>query len=103
MVITPEITIDLVVVAVVAVVMILTTAVAVVVASVIVAALVVGGASSPFRFFGVGVPVCYFYQFADGCVPLAVQLSTELLVPEPFGEGSDGLGVDDVGNGVSCL
>ena len=27
----------------------------------------------------------------------------KLLMPEPFGEGSDGLGVGDVWNGVSCL
>ena len=27
----------------------------------------------------------------------------ELFVPEPFGESGDGLGVSDVGNGISCL
>jgi hypothetical protein len=27
----------------------------------------------------------------------------KLLVPEPFGESSDGLGVRDVGNIISCL
>ena len=43
------------------------------------------------------------YQFIDGSRPLAVQLSMELLVLEPFGEGGDGLGVGDVGNRVSCL
>ena len=32
-----------------------------------------------------------------------VQLSTELLMPEPFGESGDGLDVSDVGNEVSCL
>ena len=70
---------------------------------VIVAALVVSGAGSPFGFFGVGISVCYLYQFIDGCGPLVVHLAIELLMPEPFGESSDGLGVGDVGNRISCL
>ena len=97
----------LVAVAVVAAVLVITAAVTIVVApvftTVIVAALVVSRAGNPFGFFSVGLPVCYLYQFADGCGPLAVQLAMELLVPEPLGESSDGLGVSDVGNGISCL
>ena len=98
---------NLVAVAVVATVLIITAVVMVIVASVftsvIVAALVVGGAGSPFGFFGVCVSVCCLYQFIDGCRPLAVHLSIELLMLEAFGESSDGLGISDVGNGVSCL
>ena len=95
------------VVVIIVVIVIVMTVVAVIVASVftlvIIAALVVGGASNPFSFFGIGVPICCLYQFADGCGPLAVQLLTELLVLEPFGEGGDGHGVGDAGNGVACL
>jgi hypothetical protein len=32
-----------------------------------------------------------------------VQLATELLMLEPFGESGDGLGASDVGNGISHL
>ena len=107
MVITPGLTVILAVVAVIATVLIVTAVVVVIVAhvftSVIIAVLVVGGAGSLFSFFGVGVPICYLYQFANGSGPLAVQLSMELLVLEPFGEGNDGFGIDDVGNGVSFL
>ena len=71
--------------------------------TVIVAALVVSGTGSPFSFFGVGISVCYLYQFADGCGPLVVQLSMELLIPKPFGESDNGLGINNVGNRVSCL
>ena len=88
-------------------VLVVTVAVVVVIAHVftmvIVAVLVVSGAGSPFSFFGVGISVCCLYQFIDGYGPLVVQLATELLVPEPFGESGDGLGVSDVGNRVSCL
>ena len=92
---------------VVAAVLVIMAAVAVVVAPVftmvIVVALVVSRAGNPFSFFGVGISVCCLYQFADGCGPLAVQLATELLVPEPLGESGDGLGIRDVGNRISCL
>ena len=56
-----------------------------------------------FSFFGVGVLVSCLYQFVDGCGPLAVQLATKLLMSEPFGEGSYGLDIGDVGDRVSCL
>ena len=32
-----------------------------------------------------------------------VQLAAKLLVSKPFGEGGGGLGIDDVGDRVSCL
>jgi hypothetical protein len=32
-----------------------------------------------------------------------VQLATELLVLEPFGESGNGPGASDVGNEISCL
>ena len=32
-----------------------------------------------------------------------VQLAAKLLLLEPFGEGSNGLGIDDVADGVSYL
>ena len=105
MVVTLGLMIILATVAVIAVVAVIMAVVAVIVApvftSVIVAALVVGGASSLFGFFGVGISVCCLYQFIDGYGPLVVQLATELLVPEPFGESGDGLGVSDVGNRIS--
>ena len=62
-----------------------------------------GGAGSPFGFFGIGISVRHLYQLAEGGGPLAVQLTAKLLVLEPFGEGDDGLGIGDVGDGVSCL
>ena len=71
--------------------------------TVIVASLVMSRAGSPFGSFGIGISVCCLYQFTDGCGPLVAQLSTELLVLKPFGEGGDGLGVGDAGDGVSCL
>jgi len=73
------------------------------IAAVIVTALVASGAGSPFNFFSIGIFIYRLYQFTDGCGPLAVQLATELLVPKPLGESGDGLGVSDVGNGISCL
>ena len=91
----------------VAAVLVVTAAVVVVVApvfmTVIVASLVMSRAGSPFGSFCIGISVCYLYQFADGCGPLAVQLAMELLVSEPFGESGDGLGVYDVGNEISYL
>ena len=103
----PEITIILAAIAVVVAVVIIMAVVTVVVVNVfmliIVAALVVGEAGSPFSFFSIGIPVCCLYQFTDGCGPLVAQLSMELLVLKPFGEGGDGFGVSDVGNEVSCL
>ena len=75
-IITPGLMVILAAVTVVVAVVIVMTAVAVVIApvfmSVIVAAMVVGRVGNPFSFFGVSVPVCYLYQFAYGCGPLAV-------------------------------
>ena len=92
---------------VVAVVLVIMTVIVVIVAPVItmviIAALMVSRAGSPFNFFDVSILVCHLYQFANGCRPLVVQLAMELLMPEPFGEGSDGLGIRDVRNGVSCF
>jgi hypothetical protein len=50
------------------------------VATIIIAAVVAIRTGSPFGFLGVDVAVCYLYQFTNGHGPLAVQLSTELLV-----------------------
>jgi len=106
-VVVPRVAVILVAIIVAAAVVIVTAAVAVIIAPVftmvIIAALVVSGAGSSFGFFGVGVSVCCLYHFTDGCGPLAVQLSMELLVLEPFGESGDGLGISNVGNRVSCL
>ena len=55
-----------------------------VITTVIITTLVVSRAGSPFGFFSIGVSICSLYQFADGYGPLAVQLATELLVPEPL-------------------
>ena len=106
-VVMPGLMVILAVVTVVVVALVVMVAVVVIVApvftTVIIMALVVSGAGSPFDFFGVTIPVCYLYQFTDGCEPLAVQLAMELLMLEPFGESSDGLGISDVGNEISCL
>jgi hypothetical protein len=54
-------------------------------------------------FLDVGVAVCYLYQLTDGCRPLAVEFSPELLVLEPLGECDDSLTIADVGDGVPSL
>ena len=87
------------VITVITMVMTIAAAIMIVVASVF----AMSGVSSLFGFFGVGVSICHLYQLANGGGPLAVQLTVKLLVLEPFGEGSDGLGIGDVGDGVSCL
>jgi len=106
-VVTLGLVIILAAVIVITVVLIVTAAVVVVIAPVfmlvIVAALVMGSAGSPFSFFSIDVSICCLYLFADGCGPLVVQLSMELLVPKPFGESDNGLGINNVGNRVSCL
>ena len=61
------------------------------------------GAGSLFGFFGASISIRCLYQLADGGGPLAIQLARKLLVSEPFGEGSDGLGISNVGDGVSYL
>ena len=70
---------------------------------VVTSAFVMSGACSPFDIFGIGVSVRCLYHLIDGGGPLAVQLVAKLLVSKPFGEGSDGLGIDHVGDRVSCL
>ena len=40
--------------------------------TVIMTALGAIGVGSPFSFLDVGIAVCYLYQLADGCRPLAV-------------------------------
>ena len=99
-IVTSGLAVILAAVTVVAAILIITTTVAIIIAPIFTTVIIVVG---PFSFFGVGISVCYLYQFADGCGPLAVQLVMELLVSEPFGESGDGLGVSDVRNGISCL
>ena len=60
-------------------------------------------AGSSFGFFNVSVSIRCLYPLIDGGRHLAVQLVTKVLVSEPFGEGSDGLGIGDVVDRVSCL
>ena len=75
-VVTAGLVVILAAITVIAPVLVVTAVVTVIVASVfmtvIVALLVVSGAGSPFGFFGVGISVCYLYQFANGCRPLAI-------------------------------
>ena len=97
MIITPGVMVIMTAITVITMVMTIAAVIVIVVASVF----MMSRAGSPFNFFDVSILVCHLYQFANGCRPLVVQLAMELLMPEPFGEGSDGLGISDVRNGVS--
>ena len=87
------------------VITVVTTVMTTVVAIVIVVAsvFVVSRAGSLFGFFRVGVSIHRLNQLTNGGRPLAVQLAVKLLMSEPFGKGSNGLNIGDVGYGVSCL
>ena len=71
--------------------------IAAVIMIVIMSIFIMSGAGSPFSLFGIGISIHHLYQLADGGGPLTVQLATKLLMSEPFSEGSDGLGIGDVG------
>ena len=98
-IVTPGVAVIVTVITVVTTVMTIAAAIVIIITSVF----AVTRAGSPFGFFGVGVSVRRLNQLANDGRPLAVQLPAKLLVSKPFGKGSDGLGIGDVGDGVSCL
>ena len=96
MIVRPGVTVIVMVIMVVMTLM--TTAVAIVI--VVTSIFAMSRAGSLFHLFDIGVSVHRLYQLTDGGGPLVVQLVVKLLVLEPFGEGSNGLGIGDVGDGV---
>ena len=90
-------------VAVVIVVVVVAIIIASFLTTVVMAALGVIGVSSPLGILSVGISVCYLYLLAHGRRPLAVELSTELLMLEPLGECGDSLTITDVGDGSPGL
>ena len=99
MIVTPGVAVIMMAITVVTTVMTIMVAIMIIVTFVF----MMSRAGSPFSFFGIDVSICYLYQLTDGGGPLAVQLAVKLLMSEPFGEGSDGLDIGHVGDGVSCL
>ena len=59
--------------------------------------------SGPLGLLGFGIAICSLYQLTNGCRPLLVVLSLELLMLEPLDKCGDSLTIADVGDGVPSL